>query len=159
MEWLFALYFMWQPPMSTHKVPECLIKSIEFHESRGKPLAVSSAGAIGTMQVMPRFSNIPRWQLYSIAGSRHEGTRILCRWHRRAKGDLRLALAGYNGGNRGLRGEMSRALGYADRVISRAGRKGCLTKSICGRRPKKKGYEKPQKQPLQPQPSTSSGQK
>ena len=140
MEWLFALYLMWQPPMSTHKVPECLIKSIEFHESRGKPLATSPVGAIGTMQVMPRFSKLPRWMLYSIAGSRHEGTRILCRWYRRAKGDLRYALAGYNGGNKGLRGETPKALGYADRVISRARRKGCLTVRICGRKKKKRSY-------------------
>ena len=139
LSWLFALYLMWQPPMSTHGVPACLINSIEYYESRGKPFAVSSAGAVGTMQVMPRFSKLPKWLLFSIAGSRHEGTRILCRWHRRSKGNLRYSLSGYNGGNRGLRGELPRALGYADRVISRARRKGCdIETNICGRTRKRR---------------------
>jgi len=159
LNWAFALYLMWLPQLHLHKVPECLVENIEFYESRGKQFATSPVGASGTMQVMPRFSKLPRWLLFLPQGSRHEGTRILCRWYRRANGDLRLALAGYNGGNKALRGEMPRALGYADRVISRARRKGCLTTNICGRRPRKKNFAKAQKaQPL-PQPSTSSGQR
>ena len=150
---------MWLPPLHLHKVPECLVENIEFYESRGKQFALSPVGASGTMQVMPRFSKLPRWLLFLPQGSRHEGTRILCRWYRRANGDLKAALAGYNGGNRGLRGEIPKALGYADRVISRARRKGCLTADICGRRPRKKRYAKAQKVQRQPQPSTSSGQK
>ncbi|HIA01508.1 MAG TPA: hypothetical protein EYN66_06300 [Myxococcales bacterium] len=144
MNWFIALYLMWQPPLHHHGVPECLIKSIEYYESRGKQFAVSHAGCVGTMQVNPRFSKSPRWLLFSPTGSRHEGTRILCRWYRRSGNDIRLALAGYNGGNRGLRGEIPRALGYADRVLSRAGGRRCVGAGLsCGRKKRTRSSGKP----------------
>lgn len=160
MNWAIALYLMWQPPLHHHGVPECLIKSIEYYESRGKPFAVSHAGCVGTMQVNPRFSQSPRWLLFSPSGSRHEGTRIFCRWYRRAGGDLRHALAGYNGGNKALRGEMPRALRYADRVISRAKVRGCdFASRLCGRARKTASSSKARQTRQMRQQGTSSGRR
>jgi len=107
-----------------HGVPKGLADSIEHHESRGNIFAKSHAGAVGLMQVMPRFRDkrIPRKALWIPFVNIHEGTRILSRWKRRSK-SWKQALMAYNAGNIGLRNESSRARHYANSVLRRWKRK------------------------------------
>jgi len=103
-----------------HSVPPGLVDSIQHYESRGHIFAKSSAGAMGLMQVMPRFRDkrLPRWALWVPAVNVHEGTRILSRWKKRAP-DWKHAIMAYNAGNIGLRNGSTRARGYAVLVLRR----------------------------------------
>jgi soluble lytic murein transglycosylase-like protein len=125
----------------THGIPEPLIQSIAWHESRGSDLAVSPCLARGRLQV--RHSSVCRGcsnsgpfaktlHVYQI--NRYQATRILSRWLRRAnraegcrgcRAAWVRALRGYNGGNRAFRheGEVGRrSQGYALRVLRRSAR-------------------------------------
>jgi len=105
---------------SYHGVPHGLVESIQYYESRGHIFAESRAGAMGLMQVMPRFRDkrLPRWALWIPAVNVHEGTRILSRWKKRAP-DWKHAIMAYNAGNVGLRNESTGARGYAVLVLRR----------------------------------------
>ncbi|CAM3680578.1 lytic transglycosylase domain-containing protein [Bordetella tumulicola] len=80
-----------------------LLHAVIKVESNYKPLAVSSKGAIGLMQIMPTtgvelgFAN-PRRDLLIPMNNIDAGTRYLARMMRRFEGDLSLALAAYNAG-------------------------------------------------------------
>mgnify|MGYP003644786255 CR=1 FL=1 len=117
--------------------PTCsptLLDAIEHVESRGNPIAVSSTGALGLLQVQPQWAKVPRWALWVPSINRAEGCRILRRWHRRAisrcawerrkrMGSCSVtarALAAYNAGVAGLRGRSKRGRGYAWVVMRRA---------------------------------------
>lgn len=93
---------------SDYLVKESVAKGIDpyvftaliFHESTFRPYAVSKAGACGLTQVVPRWSKYTCAQLKNPRISIKEGTSHLRKWLLRAKGDVVLALCGYNAGNR-----------------------------------------------------------
>lgn len=71
-----------------------LLISVAWHESRFNNKAVSRAGAVGALQILPKW----------FCGSQkcdyiHVGGRAFTRWRKRAKGNLYMTLAMYNGGN------------------------------------------------------------
>lgn len=99
-------------------MPPGLLEAVEHVESRGRWDVVSPSGCVGLLQVQPRYALAPRWALFLPSVNRAEGARMLAYWHRRARGDWALALAGYRCGNAGLRGECG--AGYARRVLARA---------------------------------------
>ena len=117
-----ALVAWYGQPASCEPFGADLVRSITWHESRGNPAAVSPAGAVGLMQVMPAWSKVPRWALFVPYVNRAEGCRILARWRKRAGGNLSVALAAYNGGNVGLRGRCQACQAYARGVIERRAR-------------------------------------
>ncbi|MGL4523179.1 MAG: lytic transglycosylase domain-containing protein [Bacilli bacterium] len=84
---------------SKHNVDPLLIKSIIKHESNFNPDVVSSAGAVGLMQLMPitaEATNVTdrRDVRQNIEG----GTKYIRRMLDKYDGNLTLALAGYNAG-------------------------------------------------------------
>lgn len=127
---LFCLLFVVLPQgdFTPCKEDPALIRAIIHVESRGSSTAVSYAGAVGLMQVMPR--SFRRWcsrrdplcsalLLYAPLNV-SEGCRVLGRWKRRSRGNLRRALQAYNCGNRGLRDLCG--VGYANNVLRRVRR-------------------------------------
>lgn len=82
------------------KLDPTIFASLIFHESSFRPRAVSSAGACGLTQVMPQYSKHTCKELKKPRTSISEGAKHLGYWLKRAKGDLGLALCGYNAGNR-----------------------------------------------------------
>ncbi len=66
-------------------------------ESCGDPLATSSAGAMGLFQVMPFHFHVGENPYYPETNALR-GLNYLSRSLKTAQGDVRLALAGYNGG-------------------------------------------------------------
>jgi soluble lytic murein transglycosylase-like protein len=86
-----------------HRVPPALIKAVVHVESAFNPDAVSRRGAQGLMQLMPATTRklgvddpFNPWQ--NIEG----GTKHLSQLVRRYRGDLQLALAAYNAGDRAV---------------------------------------------------------
>jgi soluble lytic murein transglycosylase-like protein len=108
----------------THGVPPGLVKAVVHAESAFNPEAVSPRGARGLMQLMPATSRrlgvddpFNPWQ--NIEG----GTRYLSKLVRRYGGDLKLALAAYNAGDRAVKRyggvpPYPETLGYVQRVLS-----------------------------------------
>ena len=82
-----------------HGLPEALIRAVIMTESAFDPLAVSSAGAQGLMQLMPALSNElgvsnafdPRQNI--MAGAQYLKSLLEAQ-----KGNIKLALASYNAG-------------------------------------------------------------
>ncbi len=127
---LFCLLFVTLPQQDFFQCKEDprLIRAIVHVESRGNPVVISYAGAVGLMQVMPR--SFRRWctrrdplcsalLLYAPLNL-SEGCRVLQRWKRRARGNLRRSLQAYNCGNRGLRDLCG--VSYANSVLRRTRR-------------------------------------
>ncbi|SDY87348.1 peptidoglycan DD-metalloendopeptidase family protein [Thermoactinomyces sp. DSM 45892] len=87
---------------SKYGVDPNLIKAIIQQESGWKPTVVSSAGAVGLMQVMPfncQSSGLdPRTTCREPAKNIMTGTKIISSYLKRVNGDLKLGLASYNGG-------------------------------------------------------------
>jgi soluble lytic murein transglycosylase-like protein len=98
--------------------------AVGWEESRFTPTAVSKEGAIGTMQVIPRWAcpNRTRQGCDLVAA----GVRAYLSWLKRSK-EPRLALCHYNNGNRCN----SRGHGYAERVEKRSIR---LKRMVASRR-------------------------
>jgi hypothetical protein len=74
--------------------------SVVVNESNFKPAARSNVGARGLMQIMPFWAG--KWKecgsdLYEVEGNLCHGTRILAYYLKRARGNERRALLGYNG--------------------------------------------------------------
>ena len=95
-------------------LPPGLVMAVLDVESRFDPWAVSSAGAVGLMQVMPFWPEqlgMRRYQLTRVAANIHMGCAILRFYMQDERRDIRRALQRYNGsvGHRD----------YADRVIVR----------------------------------------
>lgn len=82
-----------------HRLDPDLIKAIIMAESRYNPKAVSSRGAMGLMQLMPKTAEAyavvdgfdPKQNIYA-------GVRYFRKLMDRFKGDVKLALAAYNAG-------------------------------------------------------------
>jgi len=82
------------------KLPAGLVMAVIDVESRFNRWAVSSAGAVGLMQVMPfwpRQLGMDNSQLVKIPHNIHMGCTILKYYLEREKGDYTRALARYNG--------------------------------------------------------------
>lgn len=81
-----------------HGVPAALVRAVIAAESAGKPDAVSPAGAIGLMQLMPGTAAAlgvnPREPLDNLRG----GIAYLASLMREFERDTRLALIAYNAG-------------------------------------------------------------
>ncbi len=94
-------------------LPPGLVMAMLEVESRFDPWAVSNAGAVGLMQVMPFWPEqlgMRRYQLTSVLPNIHMGCAILRFYLGDERRDIRRALERYNG---------TTARAYADRVISR----------------------------------------
>jgi len=96
------------------RLPPGLVMAVMDIESRFNRWAVSSAGAVGLMQVMPFWPEklgIKRYELIHTGPNIHMGCAILRYYLKYERNDVRRALARYNGsvGHRG----------YPDMVISR----------------------------------------
>lgn len=82
------------------RLPPGLVMAVMDIESRFNRWAVSSAGAVGLMQVMPFWPSelgMKRHQLTQIEANLRMGCAILRYYLRREKNDVRKALARYNG--------------------------------------------------------------
>ncbi len=84
---------------SIHQVPAALVKAIIRRESNFNPRAISTAGAIGLMQVMPSMAwrvGLAEANLFHPAENILAGTRLLAVLLRYYQGDLISALVAYN---------------------------------------------------------------
>ena len=84
----------------TYQIPEQLLRAIAYHESRYQPEVVSSAGAMGVMQLMPATAHDmgvsnPFDPEQNIMG----GAKLLGRLFEKYDGDLKLTLAAYGAGS------------------------------------------------------------
>ena len=82
------------------RLPPGLVMAVMDIESRFDRWAVSSAGAVGLMQVMPFWPSelgMKRHQLTQIEANMRMGCAILRFYMKREKNDVRKALARYNG--------------------------------------------------------------
>jgi len=91
-------------------------------ESRWDKNAVSSSGACGLTQVLPKYSNHSCEDLFDPNISLREGSKHLDYWISKSGGDKRYALCGYAWGYSCIlarkRKEYHPGLAYADRVMS-----------------------------------------
>jgi len=91
-------------------------------ESRWNKNAISSRGACGLTQVLPRYSDYSCQELMNPNISIDAGIKSLQYWLSRTSNDKRYALCGYNQGNSCIlakkRNENHLGLNYADRIIS-----------------------------------------
>jgi hypothetical protein len=100
-------------------IPPEIIKAVIYHESRGDPKAVSHAGAVGLMQVMPRTGKAlgyTRRDLFDPHANIQAGTKYL-EMMLDQFGDMERALVAYNCGPNKNR---AACRGYARRVLSTA---------------------------------------
>ena len=109
---ILALWMILTPAPCTSP----LACAIEHVESRGNTWAVSPAGARGLRQVMPSVARVPALLLHVPVIGRAEGDRVLSRWLRRCRGELRCALRAYNCGNKGIVGKCGVAYAAAVEV-------------------------------------------
>lgn len=82
------------------RLPPGLVLAVIDVESRFNRWAVSSAGAVGLMQVMPFWPvrlGLPRWKLTHVGPNVRMGCAILRYYLKREHGDYMRALADYNG--------------------------------------------------------------
>lgn len=82
------------------RLPPGLIMAVIDIESRFNRWAVSSAGAVGLMQVMPFWPGelgMRRHQLVEVEANMRMGSAILRHYLKRERNDVRRALARYNG--------------------------------------------------------------
>lgn len=81
-----------------HAVPVAVIEAVAWQESRFNPAAVSSKGAQGVMQLLPKTASDLGVDPGDLRGNIDGGAAYLAQQLRRYGGDLRLALAAYNAG-------------------------------------------------------------
>jgi soluble lytic murein transglycosylase-like protein len=101
-----------------------LAYAIIYHESRWRGDAVSSAGACGLTQVVPKWTGEMtggrRYSCSELSDPRNSiraGLHALDYWFSRANGDVERGLCAYNAGNRCLRAEHSGSSRYARMVL------------------------------------------
>lgn len=93
-----------------HDVPGEVLQSIAFRETRFKPWLVGAAGERSAWQVLPRYCR--------GACDADDAARMLARWLKRSRGDMRRALAGFNAGQCGIEGRCGNA--YAQAVLQQS---------------------------------------
>ena len=108
-----------------YRVPAALVYAVISQESAWNPMAVSSKGAIGLMQLMPGTSRLlgvrnPRDKRENISGGVRYLRFLIDQFH----GDLRLVLAAYYAGEaniapRGLRYSNPEVIAYVEQVRRR----------------------------------------
>lgn len=113
----FLINLLFSCRVSDPEISENIIDSIEQQESGGNYFVKSNGYCMGLMQIDRRYSPVPPLFLKIPLVNRVVGTRAIKYWKRRAKGNIRLALASYNCGTKGLDGRCG--LGYANQVESR----------------------------------------
>lgn len=82
-----------------HHVPAALVKAVITQESSWNPRAVSRAGALGLMQLLPATAakvGVPREELFDPAKNILAGVRLLAVLLRHYRGDVISALTAYN---------------------------------------------------------------
>lgn len=81
-----------------HAVSPDLIEAVAWRESRFRQNAVSTAGAVGVMQLMDGTARDLGVDRYDLDQNVNGGAAYLSRMLNRYSGDIRLALAAYNAG-------------------------------------------------------------
>ena len=81
-----------------HAVPAEVVEAVAWQESRFNNAAVSSKGARGVMQLLPKTASDLGVDPGDLKGNIDGGAAYLAQQLRRYDGDLRLALAAYNAG-------------------------------------------------------------
>lgn len=81
-----------------HAVPAEVVEAVAWQESRFNNAAVSSKGARGVMQLLPKTASDLGVDPGDLRGNIDGGAAYLAQQLRRYDGDLRLALAAYNAG-------------------------------------------------------------
>lgn len=81
-----------------HAVPPAVVEAVAWQESRFNHAAVSSKGARGVMQLLPKTASDLGVDPDDLKGNIDGGAAYLAQQLRRYGGDLRLALAAYNAG-------------------------------------------------------------
>ena len=88
-----------QEASETYGVPLSLLKAVAKAESDFNPNVVSSAGAVGIMQLMPATAKeLGVQNIYDVKENIMGGAKELSGLLKRYHGDLTLTLAGYNAG-------------------------------------------------------------
>jgi soluble lytic murein transglycosylase-like protein len=88
---------------AVHALPPALLNAVAWRESRYNSAAVSPAGAIGVMQLMPGTARQLGVDPYDLRQNIHGGAAYLTRMLGEFRGDLTLALAAYNAGPAAVR--------------------------------------------------------
>ena len=123
-----------QEACKLYGVDPALVKAVIECESSFNPNAVSSAGAVGLMQLMPATAKgLGVNNSYDPRQNIHGGVKYLADLIKNFKGDLRLALSGYNMGGNAVKNKgitpntmnfseyyklPSGVLGYANKVLN-----------------------------------------
>jgi soluble lytic murein transglycosylase-like protein len=101
-----------------------LAYSVIYHESRWKSDALSSVGACGLTQVIPKWTGEMTGdrryscsELLEPSNSIRAGLHALDYWFGRSNGDVERGLCAYNAGNRCLRADHSGSSVYARMVL------------------------------------------
>lgn len=97
------------------KISNKIIDSVEYKESKGNILVRNNNHCTGLMQVDHRYTPVHRSLLRVPFINRVVGVKAIRKWKSR-RGDIKLALAAYNCGNKGLKGICG--IGYAKSVMS-----------------------------------------
>lgn len=88
---------------ASYELDPRLVEAVAWRESRFRPEARSSKGAIGVMQLMPDTARDMGVDASDVTQNIHGGARYLRRMLAEFGGDLRLALAAYNAGPQAVR--------------------------------------------------------
>ena len=103
-------------------VSESLLKAVAKAESNFNPNDVSSAGAIGVMQLMPSTAKeLGVTNPYDAEQNIMGGAKLIAAHLKKFNGDVRLALAAYNAGSGAVKkygGVPSFCKTYVNRVLS-----------------------------------------
>ena len=114
-----------------NSIPPDLLVSLIYRESGWNKKAVSSRGACGLTQILPKYTGskitgVPRYSCEDLKDPKTSisaGAKILSYWiHNYASGDVRVGLCGYNAGYRckvtkKRKKPIAGGMRYADRVL------------------------------------------